>query len=245
MEQVALILLFLTLVSAVIKTGFLSKIRHVMLLAAGCGGLVFAFYPPAIEQDRMLLSSVLSRRDVLLNLALLLIAENLLYLWGNIFRLRQRYGENTASPRWLHRLAAGTVCFPGIFFFGSLFFFEVQMFLMGWRIGFPALAAMLAAGTALVVFAGACLVRKLLPEYELRMETGYFLSVAQILLAAVIAAGASPAGDYFHHSLPVDWISTAGMTATAAAGCAVGYLWRKNVARRRSYTLPLSGSDDR
>jgi hypothetical protein len=237
MEQIAVILLFLTMISAVVKIGFFPKIRHVVLFATGCGVMVFAVYPTAIEQNSMLLNSVLSRRGVLLNFALLLTAENLIFIWGNIFRLRQQYGECTKSPPWLRRFAVWTAFFPGVFFFWSLFFFEVQMFLTGWDIGFSVLAAMLATGTSLTVLAGALLLRKLFPEYELRMEICYFLYFAQIILAAVIAAGASPAGVYSYRSLPVDWTSAAGVAALITAGSVFGYLWHKNATRRKERTL--------
>jgi hypothetical protein len=237
MEQTAVILLLLTTITAVVKVGFFPKIRHVILFAAGCGAVIFAFYPLAIEQNRMLLDDVLSRRGVLLNLALLLTVENLIFIWGNIFRLRQSYGEHAKSHPWWRRLAGWMACFPGVFFFGSLFFFEVQMFLMGWNVGFPALASALAVGTFLAVFAGALLLRKLFPEYELRMEITYFLYFAQIILASVIAAGASSTSVYFHRSLPVDWTSVAGVAATVTAGCVCGYLRRKNTVRRKERAL--------
>jgi hypothetical protein len=222
MEQIAVILLVLTIISAVLKTSFFRKTRYMAIFAVVCSSVVFACYPVAIEQNKMILVNVLTNRETLLDIALLLTVESLIFIGADVLSLRQRHDETIARNPRIFQIVRCLGYFPGIFFFGSLFYFEVQVFLMGWHIGFVTLAVGIAACVCVILLTGCRLAKKALPEEDLRLEISYFLHLAQIMLASVIAAGAS--GDARFHSSPADWPAVAGVAAIAAAGCGTGYL---------------------
>jgi hypothetical protein len=133
-----------------------------------------------------MLHDILSRHDVLFHAALWVIVENLLFIWADVLRLRQHTGDEPVNSR-RRRIAAWATYYPGCGFFGCLFYAEVQLFLMAWDISFTALAGIIAAGTAAAILAGSCAVKRLLPAPLARMEAGYVLHLAQMILASVIA----------------------------------------------------------
>jgi hypothetical protein len=194
MEQIAIILLVLTFVVATLKTSFFTKQWHCFVFAGACGVLIFGLFPFAIQQNKMMLETLLSNSSFLLNTAALLTVESAIFIGVNVEQLKQHYGERDETKlKWLTRtLLRFCSYFPGIIFIASLFYFEVQVFLLGLQMEFWMLALLLAVGIAVIIIILNIALKKLLAETELRLEMTYFLHFIQIILAAVIAAFASP-----------------------------------------------------
>lgn len=151
-------------------------------------GLVLAifaywFHPFAIRQNSQTVSAYLYSSAVAQGLAILLIAEGMLLLTSGLFQLRKLYGEPIGEGQQRSFYLMGPSVLPAIALLETLVFFQ------GLDMSFTALALSIAAGIFLLFAAVPILIRRILPEKDLRLELKLVLHFVQIVTACLLTAG--------------------------------------------------------
>ena len=188
MEQITIILLALTIFAAILKTSFFKNNFQTLFFGLICGIIVFSFFPFAIQQNKMILQNLLSDKNILQNISAILIVEKLVFIGINIYQLQKFHGEIPKIKPILQKTIGIFSFFPGFIFFTSLFYFEVQVFLLGIQLNFSIIAFLFAFSIFLAIIFGNIFIKKIWKSIDLRLEMSYFLHFLQIILAIVIVS---------------------------------------------------------
>lgn len=145
--------------------------------------LAYGFYPFAIRQNSQTVSAYLHSPAVAQGLAILLIAEGMLLLTAGLHQLRKCYGEPIGKGQQRSFYLLGPSVLPAIALLETIVFFQ------GLDMSFTGLALSIAAGVFLLFAAVPLLIKRILPEKDLRLELKLVLHFLQIVTASLLTAG--------------------------------------------------------
>ena len=178
-------------------------------------------WPWAIEQSRTEISAWLSDRKLATDLTILLtldVFSQMMFCWEAEKRITTRAVTGKKS-RWIYTFLRW---FPGILFFPVLFsFLEIIIFSFP-GISFSVLSWSFAALVTGGLFLGIWIMRKLLPEREIRLELLYQTSwIAAVLgFIATLNGQSTVAG-----VSSVDWKALAGVLSMLLVFGVLGWQW--------------------
>lgn len=227
METVVVVLMLLVCFSFLLKQTW-RKLRSVVIIAVVAALFTGFSWNLAIEQSKtqiadwiadsalMLDISVLLSVDVLLQMSFCMLAAHV----ASAGELKRRTVLAYKVLRW----------FPGLLVFPVLFSILVYMIFSFPGVSFPLVAWSLAAGILILIPVGSLLLRKLLPEKELRLEI-LFLSNAMIAVLGIISTVNGRTA--VKAISEVDWIALSGIVGMAVAGCLIGMI-TYNIKNRKN-----------
>lgn len=226
METVVFILMVLVCFNYMLKQTH-RKTYAVIVSAAVCALFTGAMQPFAIEQSKARIADWLADPALMLDTAVILTVEVVLQMAYCLLAVRvQTAGRLRRRTIVCYRILRW---FPGILIFPVLFSGLVTVIFALPGVSFTLIAWSTAAGVCLLIPAGTLLLRRLLPERELRLEL-LFLSNALVAVLGVIATVNGRTAVTAESA--VDWGALAGVAATVALGAAAGLLLRRIRLRR-------------
>ena len=216
METVVMVMMIVVCFNYIVKQTF-RKAYFVAVSAIVCALFVGLAWPWAIEQSKNQIAGWLADSALMLDLAVVLTLEVALQITFCIVAAHiHSAGRVKPSVVRIYRLLRW---FPGLLVFPVLFSLLVAAIFALPGVSFPLTAWSLAAVVALAVPAGAWLLKRLLPEREIRLEL-LFLANALIALLGIIATvngRTAVAG-----ATAVDWPALGGVMSFVAAGLLLG-----------------------
>lgn len=223
METVVFVLMILVCFNFMLKQTY-RKPLSVGLIAAVCALFVGLMWPYAIEQSKTQIADWLANPALMLDTAVLLTIEVALQM---SFCMLAAHVQTTGPiRRRTLRLYKALRWFPGILIFPTLFCALVALIFAFPGTSFPLVAWSMAAGVLVLVPAGSWLLRRLLPEKDVRLEL-LFLANALIAVLGIVATVNGRTA--VTAESPVDWMALLGLTGIVLAGTLAGmavYTWR-------------------
>lgn len=216
MHTVAEVMMILVCFNYLLKQTY-RKVYSVVVSAAVCSLFVGMMWPYAIEQSKSRISDWLSDSALMLDIAVVLTLEVALHVAFCIVAAHIQTSERVKPS--VVRVYRTLRWFPGVLIFPVLFSMLVAAIFAMPGMAFSAVAWSLAAAVMVAVPAGAWILKRLLPEKEIRLEI-LFLSNVLIAVLGVIATvngRTAVAG-----SSAVDWMSLCGVSALVALGLVCG-----------------------
>ena len=155
----------------------LPRIPHIVCFCLLLSVVGLVMFPFSIRINFKTLVSLFNNPDILALACTYQIVESIILMLSAIARIKAHCGEKTIfAARVVSRLPAG-IFLVGIFFAETYFFNVVDCN------GFWGLALLFSLGTAGTFFVCGISLRKLLPDWEWRMELSIVLSFFQIVVA--------------------------------------------------------------
>ena len=167
MEPLLMTLALLAIVSYLLKIGFWSW-KWQLAMAAVAAAVVFLLTPQVTELSRDALSQMTSARPVLLNLAVLAVAESALMVAWCFTGRRLFY------------------CYPGLLALGAFSYFQAQLLFRQPGIDFSLAAWLSALGVALLSVGGSRLLGWALGPRAFRQELLFIVNLLIVLLCVVL-----------------------------------------------------------
>lgn len=227
METVVFLLMILVCFNFMLKQTYIRMVP--MLMTASALALFTALmWPFAIEQSKRQIQEWLGNSGLMLDTSVLLSIEAVLQISFCILAAQVLSG--TRMSRRAVNAYRILRYFPGILIFPTTFSLLVYAIFSFPGHSFSAVARILALLIFLSVPAGSFLIRKMIPEKEIRLEL-LFMTNVMIALTGIIAtvngrtavAGVSE----------TDWGALAGITVLLVLGTITGAFIRKAVMKRR------------
>lgn len=183
METVVFVMMILVCFNYILKQTY-RKIYSVLFSATVCALFTGLMWTYAIEQSKSQISVWLSDTSLMLDMAVILTLEVALQMAFCILAANiQTSGKVKPLTIWIYRVLRW---FPGVLIFPVLYSILVSVIFAMPGTPFHLVAWSLAAILFLVFLSGTYIVKRVLPEKELRLEL-LFLSNALIAILGVIA----------------------------------------------------------
>lgn len=227
METVVFILMVLVCFNYALKQTY-RKPYAVAISASVCALFTALMQPYAIEQSRTQIADWLADSELMLDTAVVLTLEVVLQMAFCLLAVHVRTAGELS--RRTIRCYRALRWFPGILIFPVLFSLLVAMIFQFPGTPFRTIAWSTAAGVFILALAGPVLLRRLLPEKEIRLEM-LFLSNALIAMLGVISTVNGRTAVVTQGQ--VDWAALAAVGGLVLAGTLAGLLLR-NICMRRS-----------
>lgn len=218
MDTVVWILILLTAFNFLLKQSFWRPVAT--CVAAGIAALfVVLVWPLAIEQSKTQIADWLSDNQLMLDTSVVLTVELSLQMAFCLLSVHvANYSPVKPRMRWMYK---ALYWFPGVLVLLVLFFGLTQTIFTFPGMSFRLLAWLFAAFVLVAVPLGRWLIKRLLPEPELRLEL-FFLTNA---LAAVLGIIATVNGQTaVAGTTTVDWVDLGGCVALFVAGALAGWI---------------------
>lgn len=218
MKTIVLILMLAVAFNFMLKETF-RKLKSVVVVAAAAGLFVALMWPYAIEQNTSQVDAWLSNPELMLDTSVVLTLEVLLQMAFCILYVRlHTTGLVSRKVMWAYRVLRW---FPGIMIFMVMYSMLVQAIFMLPGADFASVAYVLAAIVFVLIPAGSFILRKLLPEEDIRIELLFMSNIAVALMAVIgtVNGSASAAG-----TDNVDPVATGSTLLLLFAGMIVGLL---------------------
>jgi len=183
MKEIVYLLMLLSILSFWLHISLLPQKRLPLLSGLMLAIFAYGFYPFAIRQNSQTVSGYLHSPEIAQGLAILLIAEGMLLLTSGLHQLRKYYGEPIRKGQQRSFYLVGPSVLPAIALLETLVFFQ------GLDMSFTGLALSIAAGIFLLFAAAPLLIKRVLPEKDLRLELKLVLHFLQIITACLLTAG--------------------------------------------------------
>lgn len=216
METVLWVLMILVCFNYVLKQTY-RKMYSVFFSAVVCALFVGWSWPYAIEQSKSQITVWLSDSELMLDIAVVLTLEVAVQMAFCLLSAHmQTSGKVKPVTLWTYRLLRW---FPGVLIFPVLFSVLVSAIFTWPGTSFSQVAWTLAASLLAVIPLASWLLRKLLPEKDIRLEL-LFLTNALIAILGVIATvnGQTAVTGISE----VDWKALGGIVALLLAGLFAG-----------------------
>jgi len=181
METLVLILFILSFLLTGLQLSFMQKKRMVGIWLLVSGLFTFAMHNSAIEQSYDTFMRQLENTALVTDFVVVLVIEAILGVLLAILMIRKHYGE---PVRKFFRNAA---YFPGVIVFPALFYLMSIVYLNTPGFSFTGIAIVLALAFPLVLLGIRFLVKKLIPEFELRAELKFILHILQLLGGIILS----------------------------------------------------------
>lgn len=221
METVVVVLMILVCFNFMLKQTY-RKLGSVVAIAVACALFAGLAWPYAIEQSKTQIADWLANPALMLDTSVILSMEVVLQM---AFCMLAAHVLTTGPIRkrtlWAYRALRW---FPGILIFPVLFSGLVYLVFSFPGVSFSLIAWSMAAGVFILIPAGALLLRRLLPEKELRLEL-LFLTNALVAILGIIATvnGRTAVAGISE----VDWSALGGFIGLLFAGGCIGLIIRK------------------
>ena len=218
METVVFVLMILVCFSFMLKQTY-RKNRSVAVIAVVCALFTGLMWPYAIEQSKTQIADWLADTALMLDTAVLLTLEVILQMTFCMLAAHvQTSGPLRKRTLWMYRALRW---FPGILIFPVLFSALVALLFAFPGVSFSLLSWSMAAGILILIPAGTWLLRRVMPEKDVRLEL-LFLVNALIAVLGVVAtvngrtavAGISGA----------DWSALAALIVIVVLGALAGFV---------------------
>lgn len=181
MQTLIIILFLLAWLSFLLQISItkqnITVIIFVTIIAIG----LYTSYPYAIEQSYSKFQKILSNRLIMSNLMVLQIAESIIGIFFSIFLIRMFYNEK------VHKIFRWFSYFPGIIIVPAIFYTQSFLFLNISAFSFKLLATTIAVLLPLIILSVKVLIKKIIPEYDLRLELKFMIHVLQLFVAIIIS----------------------------------------------------------
>lgn len=221
MEALAATLIILTVTGTAIKESFPKT--HI---AAAASFILAVFtgimWPLAIEQSSTRISAWLADRELMKNVAVILSLEVTLQITYCILSVNIMTGEKTGRRKMLALKILEYI--PGLLVFPVLFSILVYAIFSNPGKEFTTIAMITACATFAAIFGGAVLIRKAIPERELRTELLFMNSCLIGILGVVTTVNGSTSAESVNS---VDAASLAGVLALFMAVSLLGFIHYK------------------
>lgn len=218
METVVFVLMILVCFSFMLKQTY-RKNRSVAVIAVVCALFTGLMWPYAIEQSKTQIADWLADTALMLDTAVLLTLEVILQMTFCMLAAHvQTSGPLRKRTLWMYRALRW---FPGILIFPVLFSALVALIFAFPGVSFSLLSWSMAAGVLILIPVGTWLLRRAMPEKDVRLEL-LFLVNALIAVLGVVAtvngrtavAGISGA----------DWSALAALIVIVVLGALAGFV---------------------
>lgn len=218
METVVFVLMILVCFSFMLKQTY-RKNRSVAVIAVVCALFTGLMWPYAIEQSKTQIADWLADTALMLDTAVLLTLEVILQMTFCMLAAHvQTSGPLRKRTLWMYRALRW---FPGILIFPVLFSALVALIFAFPGVSFSLLSWSMAAGILILIPVGTWLLRRVMPEKDVRLEL-LFLVNALIAVLGVVAtvngrtavAGISGA----------DWSALAALIVIVVLGALAGFV---------------------
>lgn len=219
MTTVVFILMILVCFNFLLKQTFVA--RHILIITTFVLG-IFAtlMWQVAIEQSKTQIADWLQNTELMRDIAVVLSVDVVAQLTFCILTVRM---TDSKDHRLRSRIMAkGLLLYPGFIIFPVVLALLVQLIFLFPGVSFMLVSSLLGAAILIVVPLGSLLLRRLLPESDLRLEI-LFLSNVLVAFVSVIATvngetQNTPTGS-------VDLWALAAFIVLLAVGFAMGLLW--------------------
>lgn len=228
METVVFVLMILVCFSFMLKQTY-RKNRSVAVIAVVCALFTGLMWPYAIEQSKTQIADWLADTALMLDTAVLLTLEVILQMTFCMLAAHvQTSGPLRKRTLWMYRALRW---FPGILIFPVLFSALVALIFAFPGVSFSLLSWSMAAGVLILIPAGTWLLRRVMPEKDVRLEL-LFLVNALIAVLGVVAtvngrtavAGISGA----------DWSALAALVVIIVLGALAGFVAYRIKLKKRA-----------
>lgn len=216
METVVVILMLLVYFSFILKQSW-RKLRSVILISLVSALFIGFSWPYAIEQSKTQISDWLSDTALMLDISVVLSIEVVLQM--TFCMLAVHIGSSGTLGKRTVNIYRVLSWFPGLMIFPVLFSLLVYMIFSFPGVSFPLVAWSLAAGILVFIPTGSLLIRRMLPEKELRLEILFLTNVLVAVLGIIATVNGRTA---VKGTAQIDWYSLAGVCAMTLAGAVVG-----------------------
>lgn len=217
METIVQVLMLLVCFNFALKQTF-GKWQSVAVTTVICALFVGGMWPWAVEQSRNQLREWLADPALMLDLAVVLTVEVVLQLGFCLLAARvQSGGRLRRSTAWLYAVLRR---FPGVLIFAVLFTLLVAAIFALPGASFARVAWGTAALVAATLPTGTLLLKKLLPEEEVRLE---LLFLGQVLTALLGIIATVHGRTHVAGIDAVDWSALGGLGGALAAGVLLGW----------------------
>ena len=219
METVVLVLMLLVCFNFMLKQSF-RKLLSVVLVALVAALFVGLMWPVAIEQSSSQIEAWLADPQLMLDTSVVLSVEVALQMAFCITAVNIRTEGHL--PKW--KLVAYKLLrwFPGVMIFPVLFSVLVYAVFSLPGYSFPAVAWSLATAVLIVIPAGSWLIRKTLPEKEIRLEL-LFIANALIGIFGIVATVNGRTA--VEGIAEVHWGALAGIAGMTLGGLISGWIY--------------------
>lgn len=225
METVVVVLMILVCFNFMLKQTY-RKWWSVAVIAVVCALFVGLIWPYAIEQSKTQIADWLSNPALMLDTSVVLSIEVVIQmafcmLAAHVMttgRIRKRTLWSYKVLRW----------FPGLPIFPVLFSTLVALIFSFPGVSFSLIAWSMAAGVLIVVPAGSFVLRRLLPEKELRLELLFLANALIAVLGVITTVNGRTA---VMGNTAIDWSALAALTALILVGLIAGFF----IARIKLY----------
>lgn len=219
MTTVVFILMILVCFNFLLKQTFVA--RHILIITTFVLG-IFAtlMWQVAIEQSKTQISDWLQNTELMRDIAVVLSMDVVAQLTFCILTVRMADSNHRKFRSRL--MAKGLLLYPGFIIFPVVLALLVQLIFLFPGVSFMLVSSLLGAAIFIVVPLGSFLLRRLLPESDLRLEI-LFLSNVLVAFVGVIATvngetQNTPTGS-------VDLWALAAFIVLLAVGFAMGFVW--------------------
>ncbi len=226
MQTVVLALMLLVSVSFMLKQSFLSW-RWTAGMALAAALFVGFSWPWAIEQSKMQIADWLANPALMADTAVLLTIEVALQMAFCV--VEATCGKQTDLPKRKKLLLSVLRYFPSLLFFAVLFSLLVALIFTLPGVSFPLIAWSSAGAVLLLVPTLVWMLRKLLPEIDLRLELLFLLNALMAALGIVATVNGRTAVEGIDS---VSWNALAGLMAMTLTFAVVGFVLRKIIRHK-------------
>ncbi len=178
MDNILILISILCLGKSVIMTSLLPRMWHRLVFALLCVCAVWIGYPYAIETNKINFEATLMQQDRMSDMTLFFVLDLLLsigFCWVVFARWnKQKMKKYTMILAYI----------PSLLVFPVIFYLQINLSFLFVGVSFLLLTVLYSAFVFLLIFGGACLIGRLFPETELRLELIIILS--SLLFALII-----------------------------------------------------------
>ncbi len=198
-------------------------------IAVACALFTGLIWPYAITQSKTQIASWLENPSLMLDTAVVLSIDVIvqmvyciLYVYVHIDRSRNK------KKIWIYKILK---LYPGLLIFPVLFSTLVSLIFSMPGKSFPLIAWSLAAIVLVIIPAGRMLLKKLLPEEELRIELLFLLNAAAAIIGTIATVNGRTAVE---GNTSVNIGALSGILILVLTGISAGYLLRRYRISKRT-----------
>ncbi|MDL2311455.1 hypothetical protein LJC68_01070 [Bacteroidales bacterium OttesenSCG-928-B11] len=210
-------------------SSLLPKKRDLFIFGSICLLWIFTTHFFAIEQNKLVLERIIGSQNAITNLSIIVMLDLLLTLGFSQSLIKKMAGENRS---WGAKIAAYVPC---ILFFPVLTYLQITLFFQLPGYNFVLLTTLFGISSFICIMGGSFLLRKIIPEAEVRIELVLLFSLLLFLLSICFMVF-HPSILIYSYSQPVDWkdfILTLAVTITLGG---IGLLWQLFYRKKKKRT---------
>lgn len=181
MESLIIIVLILAIVQFVVQLGLIKKRSVSFFLLLLFSVFIYFVHPHAIEQSYSKYQILISNNTWVANLMVLQIIEAVGGILLSIYLIQLEYNEPVKPLFRYLKYIPGPMVFVAVFYFESIFYLTFPV------LDFNKMAFILTLAIPILFFISKYLIKKLVKEYDLRLELKFLLHLIQFFVAVVVS----------------------------------------------------------